>query len=54
MLTKKNKDQGLSRSHVRELVETIVRKALSEQARQLEEHLNAIHTRLVELERKPR
>ena len=28
--------------------------SLSEQARQLEEHLNAIHTRLVELERKPR
>ena len=32
----------------------IVRKAISEQARALEEHLTAIHNRLVELERKPR
>tara|TARA_R110000824_G_scaffold232514_1_gene420619 strand:- start:151 stop:312 length:162 start_codon:yes stop_codon:yes gene_type:complete len=51
---KKEAREGLSRSAAKELVETIVRNAISEQARALEEHLTAIHNRLVELERKPR
>jgi len=54
MFNKENTKSGLSRSATKELVETIVRKAISEQARALEEHLAAIHNRLVELERKPR
>jgi len=51
MLSKK-KETGLTRAHVKELVETMVRKALGTQARELEEHLTAIHNRLVELERR--
>ena len=54
MFNKENTKSTMSRSETKELVETIVRRAISEQARSLEEHLTAIHNRLVELERKPR
>jgi len=42
----------LSKSDLRELVESIVRKAIAEQARELEIHLNDIHTRIQKLEKK--
>jgi hypothetical protein len=54
MFKKESANQGLSRAETKELVESIVRQAIGEQARALEEHLTAIHNRLVELERKPR
>jgi len=54
MFKKENTNANLGRAETKELVETIVRKAIHDQARALEEHLAAIHNRLVELERKPR
>ena len=43
---------SLSKDDLKELVEDIVRKAISVQARELEKHLNDIHIRLQELEKK--
>lgn len=42
--------RGITRGDAVELIESIVRNALREQARDLEKHLNNIHTRLVNLE----
>lgn len=44
----------LSKSDLKELVESIVRKAIAEQARELETHLNDIHKRIQVLENKSR
>jgi|10_taG_2_1085330.scaffolds.fasta_scaffold00056_18 hypothetical protein len=57
MVTKKetrNLRAGLSEGAVKELAENIVRVAISEQARDLEKHLQGIHERLVALERSKR
>ena len=42
----------LTRSDVREMVEEIVRTAISQQARELETHLTNIHERILKLETK--
>ena len=52
-----NKDNRRSRSSVteswvKEIVETKVREAVNAQARELETHLQNIHKRLVDLEKK--
>ena len=55
MATKKSKGSsrtGLSEGLIKELAENVVRNAIGEQARALEEHLSAIHKRLVALETK--
>ena len=44
----------LTRSDAKELVESTVREASRELARDLEKHLTNIHERLVALERSPR
>ena len=43
---------SLTRSDVTELVEEIVRGAISQQARDLEAHLTNIHERILQLEKK--
>ena len=48
----KDKHAAMADSLVRQMVEEIVRKAISEQARELEQHLTDIHTRLLALEKK--
>ncbi len=44
----------LSKADLKELVESIVRAAVAEQARELEKHLNDIHVRLQALEKNAR
>jgi ferritin-like protein len=44
----------MSRADMKELVEEIVRKAIAEQARELEKHLNDIDSRLQEVEKRTR
>ncbi len=44
----------LTRSDAEEMVESIVREASRELARDLEKHLTSIHERLVAIERSPR
>ena len=44
----------LTRSDAKEMVESIVREASRELARDMEKHLTNIHQRLVEIERSPR
>ena len=43
---------GLTEGEARELIDDIVRKAIREQARDLETHLNDVHKRLIALEKK--
>mgnify|MGYP003662547876 CR=1 FL=1 len=50
--TRKSGDRSVTEGHAREIAEDIVRGALQEQARDLETHLNSIHERLVQLEKK--
>jgi|7_EtaG_2_1085326.scaffolds.fasta_scaffold00358_5 hypothetical protein len=52
--TKKTTPTPLTEIEVREMVENLLRNALSEQARDLEKHLNDIHKRLVKVESQPR
>ena len=52
MAFKRTKTSGpLSEATVREIVDEMLRTALSEQARDLEEHLKDIHERIQKLER---
>jgi|1_EtaG_2_1085319.scaffolds.fasta_scaffold02014_8 hypothetical protein len=51
-MTKKQNSPTITRSAVKELTEQIVRVAIQEQARSLEEHLQSIHKRLLALEKK--
>jgi hypothetical protein len=44
----------LSKMDLKELVESIVREAIAEQARELEKHLHDIHVRLQTLEKNAR
>lgn len=44
----------MSKADIKELVEEIVRKAINEQARDLEKHLSDIHSRLQEIEKSTR
>ena len=44
--------QSPSEGRVRELIDEVVRKAVAQQARDLEKHLSDIHKRLVTLEKK--
>jgi|14_taG_2_1085336.scaffolds.fasta_scaffold23274_4 hypothetical protein len=44
----------LTRSDAKEMVESIVREASRELARDMEKHLTSIHNRLVEIERSSR
>lgn len=41
---------GLTRGQVEELIDTKLREALREQARNMEQHLKSIHDRLVRIE----
>ena len=50
--SKGNSRTGLSEGLIKELAENVVRTALSQQARDLEKHLQSIHERLVALESK--
>ena len=43
----------LGEGAVRELIDEVVREQIRTQARELEKHLQSIHSRLVELEKKP-
>jgi hypothetical protein len=43
----------LTKGEIKEIADDIVRVAIREQARDLEKHLLDIHTRIVELERRP-
>ena len=44
----------MSKADIKELVEEIIRKAINEQARDLEKHLSDIHSRLQEVEKRSR
>jgi len=53
---KKKKDEvvrPLTKDEIKEIADDIVRLAMREQARDLEKHLQDIHTRIMELERRP-
>ena len=43
----------LTKGEIKEIADDIVRVAIREQARDLEKHLQDIHTRIMELERRP-
>lgn len=50
MLTKQTTDKPLHEGAVREIVTSEIRKAVRDQAREIEKHLNSIHERLKNLE----
>ena len=49
-MTRTNTPTTLTELQVKEMVETLLREAISTQARDLEKHLNDIHKRLVKVE----
>tara|TARA_R110000765_G_scaffold141978_1_gene243033 strand:+ start:559 stop:753 length:195 start_codon:yes stop_codon:yes gene_type:complete len=51
---KDSRRAGLTEGETRELIDDIVRKAMREQARDLETHFKDVHRRLIALEKKRR